>query len=61
MGEREPQVFDRVFGPVFVLLGLAYLLDDLGVWTIRLQVLGPALLILAGLALVGGSLLTDRR
>ncbi len=50
-----------VFGPVFVLLGLAYLLDDLGVWDVRLQVLGPALLILAGIALVGGSMVGDRR
>lgn len=50
-----------LFGPVFLLLGIAYLLDDLGVVTVRIGTLGPVLLIAAGLALAGGALLGDRR
>lgn len=41
-----------VAGLLLVLLGAAYLLEDLGVLTVRLAVLGPVLLIAAGVALV---------
>lgn len=45
-----------VFGPVFLVLGLAYVLDDLGVLEVRLPVIGPVLLIAAGLALAASAI-----
>jgi hypothetical protein len=46
--------FDRAaltWGAVFATLGVAFLLDELGVWQVHLGVLLPLLLIVAGLAL----------
>jgi uncharacterized membrane protein HdeD (DUF308 family) len=40
-----------VFGTIFLAVGGAYLLDDLGVWAIQLSYLFPALLIIAGIVL----------
>ncbi len=40
------------FGGAFLLLGVAYLLDDLGVWDVRLAVVLPVVVIVAGLLLV---------
>jgi cytochrome c oxidase subunit IV len=40
-----------VWGAVFCTVGLAYLLQELGVWDVRLGVIVPLLLIVAGLAL----------
>jgi hypothetical protein len=48
-----------VWGVVFILLGSAYLLDDLGVWSVQITYLWPVLLIAAGVALAGTAL-TDR-
>jgi hypothetical protein len=44
-----------LLGVVLVVLGAAYLLDDLGVLTVRVAVLGPVLLIAAGLALAASA------
>jgi Domain of unknown function (DUF5668) len=46
--------FDRgavMWGVVFVAIGTAYLLEEFGVWSVRLAYLWPALLIVAGLSL----------
>jgi len=48
-----------VWGVVFILLGSAYVLDDLGVWSVRITYLWPVLLIAAGVALAGTAL-SDR-
>jgi hypothetical protein len=49
------------WGTVFVLFGAAFLLDDLGVWTVQLAYLLPALLIFAGLALTATAVTGDQR
>jgi hypothetical protein len=49
------------WGTVFVLLGAAFLLDDVGVWTVQLGYLLPALLIVAGLALTATAVTGERR
>lgn len=49
-----------VFGVVFVLVGGAYLLEELGVWVVRTGYLLPALLVVAGLALTVTALVEDR-
>ncbi|HVM20687.1 MAG TPA: DUF5668 domain-containing protein [Egibacteraceae bacterium] len=50
-----------MFGVVFVALGVAYLLDDLGMWTVQVTYLWPVLLIVAGLALAATAIGGDRR
>jgi hypothetical protein len=49
-----------VFGLVFLVVGAVYLLDDVGVLDVRLAVLGPVLLIVAGVALLLTSARADR-
>jgi hypothetical protein len=44
-----------MFGLLFVVLGGAFLLDDLGVLAVRIGLLLPALLIVAGLALTASA------
>ena len=46
-----------VWGVVFVALGLAGLLDALGVWTLQLGIVLPVLFILAGVALTAAAFL----
>lgn len=46
--------FDRAalsWGAVFCVLGVAFLLEELGVWRVHIGVLLPLLLIVAGIAL----------
>jgi hypothetical protein len=50
-----------VFGMLFVLIGGAYLLEDLGLWTIQLSYLFPALLIVVGLTLALTAFGTQRQ
>jgi hypothetical protein len=49
-----------LFGPVFLVLGGAYLLDDLGVIAVSARILLPLVVILAGLVLAASSLLPER-
>jgi cell wall-active antibiotic response 4TMS protein YvqF len=44
-----------VFGVFFVLVGVAFLLDRLDVWTIRARYLPPVLLIAFGVAVLLGA------
>jgi Domain of unknown function (DUF5668) len=44
-----------VFGVFFVLVGVAFLLDRLGVWTVRARYLPPILLIAFGVAVLLGA------
>lgn len=48
------------FGAVFVVVGLAVLVEELGGWDVELGVLLPVALIAAGLALTVSALLGDR-
>jgi hypothetical protein len=50
-----------VFGPAFLLLGVAGLLDDLGVMELRVGILLPVVLIIAGVVLATASLAEARR
>jgi hypothetical protein len=43
-----------VFGAFFVLVGVAYLLDRLDVWTVRSKYLPPVVLIALGVAVLLG-------
>lgn len=55
MSEPERRAIDRgalVWGTLFVVVGITYLLQALGVWEVRGEVLLPLLLILAGLIVV---------
>ena len=55
MAEREPSRSALVGGIVFVVAGVAFLLEQLDVWNLEFRTLAPALLIGIGLAiLVGG-------
>jgi hypothetical protein len=49
-----------MFGAVFIALGGAFLLEDLGYWSLELSYVFPALLIVAGLALALTALSPDR-
>lgn len=56
MAERGLNRAALVFGAVFVVAGLAFLLEQLDVWDLKLRHLAPALLIVLGVAvLVGGT------
>jgi hypothetical protein len=44
-----------VFGPAFLILGGVYLLEDLGVLDVRLAVVLPLLVIMAGIVLLASS------
>ena len=44
-----------VFGVFFVVVGVAFLLDRLGVWTVRARYLPPILLIAFGVAVLLGA------
>jgi hypothetical protein len=55
VGERRPDRSAVVFGVLFVLVGVAFLLDRLDVWTIRARYLPPILLIALGLAVLLGA------
>jgi hypothetical protein len=50
-----------IFGLLFVVLGGAFLLDDLGLVAVRLMTLAPVLLIVAGVALTVSALGEARR
>ena len=55
MAEPEPSRSALVGGIVFIVAGVAFLLEQLDVWSLELRTLAPALLIGIGLAiLVGG-------
>jgi hypothetical protein len=43
-----------VAGVFFIAAGAVFLLDRLGVWDVSLRVLGPALLITLGIAIILG-------
>jgi hypothetical protein len=45
-----------VWGVLFVAIGGAFLLDEAGVWEVRISYLVPLLLILAGVVLLVGAL-----
>lgn len=47
------------WGAVFLTVGLAFLLDELGVWRVQLGILVPLLLIVAGLALAVSAAVPD--
>lgn len=56
MAEQGSNRTALVFGAFFVLAGVAFLLERLDVWELRLRHLAPALLIALGIAvLLGGS------
>jgi hypothetical protein len=48
------------WGAVFCTLGVAFLLDELGVWRVQLGVVIPLVLIVAGLALAVSAAVPDR-
>ncbi len=55
MTDRAPSRSALVFGVFFVVAGVAFLLDRLGVWDLRARYLLPVLLIVLGVAvLIGG-------
>jgi hypothetical protein len=61
---RRPHGGTLAAGVVFVVIGLTFLLEELGVWsltTATLRVLGPALLILLGAAVLLAGLAANRR
>jgi hypothetical protein len=61
VAEREPSRTAIVAGIVFVLAGIAFLLEQLDVWNLEAKTLAPALLIGLGLAIiVGGRARRDR-
>lgn len=49
-----------VWGAVFCVIGLAFLLEEVGVWQVRLSVLLPTLLVAGGLVLAASAVLPDR-
>ena len=56
MADRELNRAALVFGLFFCAAGVAFLMERLDVWELRLRHLGPALLIALGVAvLVGGT------
>ena len=57
---RAVSTVHLVAGSVFTVLALAYLADDLGVVALRPAVLGPVLLVVAGLAVVAGAVTRAR-
>ena len=54
MAEREPSRAAIVAGIVFVLAGVAFLLEQLDVWNLEAKTLLPALLIGIGIAIIVG-------
>lgn len=53
----RPRTFDRaalVWGAVFTVIGVAFLLQEVGAWRVRMDVFLPVVLIIAGIVLVGG-------
>jgi hypothetical protein len=61
VAEREPSRAAIVAGIVFVVAGVAFLLEQLDVWNLEAKTLAPALLIGVGLAiLLGGRSRRDR-
>ena len=55
MGEPAPSRSGVVMGVFFIVAGVAFLLDRLDVWNLRVRYLLPVLLIALGIAvLVGG-------
>lgn len=49
---RPPARSALVWGVLFVMVGVVYLLQALGVWEVRGQVLLPVLLIVAGVTVI---------
>lgn len=49
------------WGAVFCTVGLAYLLEEVGVWEVQLGVLLPLLLVVGGVVLAVSALLPDSR
>jgi hypothetical protein len=45
-----------VWGTVFVVLGMAFLLQELGLWQVRAEILMPLLLMLAGVLVIATGL-----
>lgn len=45
-----------VWGTVFVVLGMAFLLQELGVWRVEAEILLPLLLMLAGVIVIATGL-----
>ena len=45
-----------VWGAVFTVVGVTFLLQEAGVWRVRADVLIPAVLIVAGVVLIGSGL-----
>lgn len=61
MADREPSRAAIVAGVVFIVAGIAFLLEQLDVWNLEAKTLAPALLIGVGLAiLLGGRVGRDR-
>lgn len=60
MTERRRDRSTIVFGLFFVLVGVAFLLDRLDVWTIQVRYLPPLLLIALGLAVLLGAARSSR-
>ncbi len=54
MAEREPNRAAVVAGIVFVVAGVAFLLEQLDVWDLDVRTLAPAFLIGVGLAILLG-------
>lgn len=57
-GTRRPDTGGIVAGVLFLVAGILFLLDELDVWTIRLNYLLPLVLIGLGLALLIGWVVT---
>ena len=60
MADRRIDRTSVVFGVFFVLVGVAYLLDRLDVWTVRARYLPPIVLIALGVAVLLGIRRSDR-
>jgi hypothetical protein len=59
-GGAVSETLDRgalVWGAVFTLVGLTFLLQEAGVWEVRADVFLPALVIVAGVVLIASGLL----
>ena len=55
MAEPHPNRAALLFGILFIVAGVAFLLERLGIWDFRLKYLAPALLIALGVVvLLGG-------
>ncbi len=51
-------------GVVFIIIGVVFFLEALGVWTIRLvdlRLIGPLVLVVIGVAIIIGTVGRDRR